>query len=209
MIKKIVFDLDNTLLDLKDEYIFALKNTLNKFGYNYSEKTIQKIDKVLDDYEKYNRKLSKSILLDYINHNCNTTFSSDFVEFLIKEQAKCFEKFEGEKLDTIKYLSSKYELICITNWFTDTQRKRLENAGISKYFNKIFGGDKHELKPSLKAFDMIDNPKECIIVGDNIRYDILPALELGMQAILLTRKNVEPDSRYKMIRRLEELKEIL
>ena len=88
-------------------------------------------------------------------------------------------------------------------------KKRLENAGILKYFSIVSGGDEHELKPSLKAFDIVDNKSECVMIGDSIKNDIMPALKLGMKAILLTKKNEKKDLRYKQIRKLEDLKEML
>ena len=47
------------------------------------------------------------------------------------------------------------------------------------------------------------------MIGDSIRNDIEPALELGMKAILITNKNVRKDLRYRKIKKIEELKEIL
>ena len=107
------------------------------------------------------------------------------------------------------YLKSKYKLVVLSNWFTYTQKKRLENAGILKYFSKVSGGDERELKPSLKAFDIVDKKQECVMIGDSIRNDIEPALKCGMQAILLTNKNVKKNLRYRQIRKLEDLKEML
>ena len=209
MIKKIIFDLDNTLIDWKDEYIFALKNVIKNLSLDYDDNKIKEIDTALTDYETHFITYTKENFLKFLNERCNINLPKKFVDMLIEEQGKCFEIYEKEKLDTIKYLSTKYELICLSNWFTYTQVKRLKGAGISKYFSIITGGDEHELKPSIKAFDIIDNPSECIMIGDNIKNDILPALELGMQAILITKKEVKSDPRYKIIRNLEELKEML
>jgi len=209
MIKKIVFDLDNTLIEWKDEYIFALSNVIKSLNLDYDDKKIKEIGDTLEEYEKYHTRYVKQDFLDYINSNCNINLPISFVDRLIIEQGKCFEEYGEEKLDVIKYLSEKYELICLSNWFTYTQIKRLEGAKIAKYFTLITGGDEHYLKPSLKAFDIIDNPSECVMIGDSIKHDILPALKLGMKAILITKKDIKEDSRYKIIRNLEELKEIL
>ena len=47
------------------------------------------------------------------------------------------------------------------------------------------------------------------MIGDSLKNDILPALELGMQAIHLTKDNTKKDLRYRQIRKLEDLKEML
>lgn len=209
MIKKLIFDLDNTLIMWEDKYIFALENVIKRLNLNYDEDKIKSIDSNIVSYEKYHEKYDKKIFLKYINKKCNINLPYKFVDMLIEEQGKCFKKFTKEYIDLFEYLKSKYELIIITNWFTETQKIRLKNAGILKYFSKVTGGDEHYLKPSLKAFDIIKNYEECVMIGDNIACDIEPALELGMQAILITKKNVKRDIRYKKISDLLELKEML
>ena len=78
-----------------------------------------------------------------------------------------------------------------------------------KYFTIVSGGDERVLKPSLKAFDIVDNKEECVMIGDSINKDILPAIKVGMQAILITKKDIEENKDYKQIRKLEYLKEML
>ena len=52
--------------------------------------------------------------------------------------SKLVRPLNNEVKNTLKYLSNKYELVVLTNWFTDCQQKRLEKAGILKYFKKVF-----------------------------------------------------------------------
>ena len=209
MIKKIIFDLDFTLMDWEDEYIFAITNTINKLNLNYSEEKIKELDYVLTTYEKENSIYDKEKFCNFLNERCKVNLPLEFVDILLEEQTKCYRKFTESEIETLEYLSNKYELYVLTNWYTYTQRKRLENAGILKYFKKVSGGDERELKPSLKAFDIVDNKEECVMIGDSIKHDIEPALKLGMQAILITKNNVKKDLRYKQIRKLEDLKEML
>ena len=209
MIKKIIFDLDFTLMDWEDEYIFAITNAINKLNLDYSEEKIKELDYVLTTYEKENSIYDKEKFCNFLNERCKVNLPLEFVDILLEEQTKCYRKFTESEIETLEYLSNKYELYVLTNWYTYTQRKRLENAGILKYFKKVSGGDERELKPSLKAFDIVDNKEECVMIGDSIKHDIEPALKLGMQAILITKNNVKKDLRYKQIRKLEDLKEML
>ena len=209
MIKTIIFDLDFTLMDWEDEYIFAITNVINKLNLGYSKEKIKEIDDVLATYEKEYTMYENDKFCEFLNKKCNVNLPLEFVDMLLEEQTKCYREFTKSEIDTLEYLSNKYELIVLSNWFTYTQKKRLENAGILKYFTKVSGGDERELKPSLKAFDIVDKKKECVMIGDSINNDILPALELGMQAILITKKNVKKDLRYRQIRKIEDLKEML
>ena len=111
--------------------------------------------------------------------------------------------------ETIKYLSSKYDLYVISNWFTETQKKRLENVGIAKYFKKIIGGDENYFKPDVRCFDIIlkdYKAEDCLYVGDKLEIDIKPALSIGMNAIWKT--DIET-SEYKTIKDINELKNVL
>ena len=209
MIKTVIFDLDNTLMDWEDKYIFAINNVINKLNLGYSKEKIKEIDDMLVTYEKEFQIYENKKFCEFLNERCNVNLPIEFVDMLLEEQTKCYRKFTESEIDTLEYLSSKYELIILSNWFTYTQKKRLENAGILKYFSKVSGGDERELKPSLKAFDIVDNKEECVMIGDSINNDILPAIECGMQAILITKKNVKKDLRYKQIRKIEDLKEML
>ena len=209
MIKKVIFDLDFTLMDWEDEYIFAITNAVNKLNLGYSEEKIKELDEVLTTYENEYPMYERKRFCDYLNEKCGTNLPYEFVDMLLEEQTKCYRQFTESEIDTLEYLSSKYELIVLSNWFTYTQIKRLENAEILKYFSKVSGGDERELKPSLKAFDIVDNKEECVMIGDSLKNDILPAIELGMQAIHLTKNNTKKDLRYRQIRKLEDLKEML
>ena len=59
MIKKVIFDLDFTLMDWEEEYIFAITNAVNKLNLGYSKEKIKELDDTLETYESchtmYNR----------------------------------------------------------------------------------------------------------------------------------------------------------
>lgn len=208
MIKRIIFDLDNTLIEWKSEYIFALEKTLKELNINYSKDKIKEIDGVIDSYDKYGFTCQKQEFLDYVNKECNTNFSIDFVDKLIIEQGKCYQKDE-KLVKLIEYLSKKYDLVLLSNWFTDTQKLRLKGVGIDKYFSIITGGDEHPLKPNLEAFDSVlkdYKPEECLMVGDSLIADIIPAKELGINTIWITK---ESSKEYKTIKEIYELEDIL
>ena len=208
MIKRIIFDLDNTLMLWKDEYIFALKNVLDELKVKYDQKELLKFDSAVVDYENHHYIYNKKDFVEFVNNYCDSNLPIDFVDKLIIEQGKCFE-YDNRLVDTIEYLSKKYDLIILSNWFTNTQKLRLKGACLLKYFTIVSGGDERPLKPNLEAFSEAVkgfNMSECLMVGDSLKNDIKPALELGMSAIWVTK---EKDSNYKTIESIYELKNIL
>ncbi len=206
--KVIIFDLDDTLIKWKDEYISFLKDVLLEMNYHFSDELINKINWCIDDNEKHHDILSKEELLDYINTNCNINLPIEFINKLVERHKEC--GYEAKELiDVIDYLSKKYDLYVITNYFTDTQKERLNRMGVLKYFKNVYGADINYIKPNKKAFNIIldkYNASDCISIGDSLNNDIIPALELGMNAIWKTNSK---SSEYKTFNELKELKEIL
>ena len=206
--KAIIFDLDNTLIDWKDEFIFPLKKLLLEIYPDITDEKVREIDNVIDASDSYLKELNKEIFLQEIIDRCNIKLPSDFLDKLLVYQEECFYE-DKELVETIKYLSSKYDLYVISNWFTNVQSKRLENVGLLTYFKKVIGADINFFKPDKRCFDVIlnmYNPEECMYIGDNLNLDIIPAIEVGMSAIWKTKQKSD---KYKTIESIYELKNIL
>ena len=77
MIKKLIFDLDNTLIIWKDEYSLELKYLLEEYKIDICYK---KVDKIIDDLEYKHDTISKEILLNDINNNLNLNLDISFIE---------------------------------------------------------------------------------------------------------------------------------
>ena len=74
MIKKLIFDLDDTLIMWKDEYVNALKQTLKQHNINEDE---DYINNLIDNYEEHFNKYNKETLLNYINENIKSHVTLD------------------------------------------------------------------------------------------------------------------------------------
>ena len=206
--KAIIFDLDNTLIIWKDEFIMALKKVINEMNLNYSEELIKKIDNAINESEKYYEKLNKEDFLNFINNTCNTNLTMEFVDRLEIEQGNLYYE-DKEAVKTIEYLSKKYDLFVVTNWFTKTQSKRLEGMGILKFFKKVYGADINYYKPQKCVFDCILKDYKacnCISIGDSLENDVKLPISLGMDAIWKTNEDVK---NYKTIKNISDLMNIL
>lgn len=212
MIKRIVFDLDNTLIMWKDEYYNTLSETLNYFNISYNENIKNKLIKAVDDYESLYNTFDYKSMNDLMEQYSNIDLPYNFVEQWTKylEYAVPIEKDE-ELIETLEYLSDKYELVVLTNWFTKQQRNRLKNYGILKYFKDVIGTDIIKNKPNKDAYIKacgLYSLNECIMVGDSLENDVKGALNIGMQAILFDYKNTCKGN-YKIINKISDLKYIL
>ncbi|MDD3453204.1 MAG: HAD family hydrolase [Bacilli bacterium] len=209
MIKKIIFDLDNTLIMWKNEYWNSLNETLNELNLEYDCNTIEKLKEAVNNYElvydKYDKILLKQIMEKYINY----ILPDNFVDtWLIHLEKCCPKKVADNIIETLDYLSKKYELVVLTNWFTKPQIERLKNAKILNYFNEVIGTDKNNIlnKPNEISYISSCYPhqfNECLMIGDNEINDFLKPQELGMKAILYDYQN-----KYEYINKIQNIKQL-
>lgn len=207
--KKIIFDLDNTLLFISDEWIDAYNFFIDKYNLNVSAKELYS---TIGTIEKNNPDIyiTKQFFIDYINDKLSLDFDEQKCDELLEIYAKIPLKNIEVVGNILAYLSNKYELIAYTNWFTDNQILRLKINKIDNYFSKVLGWDILPVKPSMKGLREIvgNNINNYIFIGDNIDMDIKLPVSIGIETIFYNRKGIFQDE-YKEIRNIDELKGIL
>ena len=207
MIKKIIFDIDNTLIDFPD-YIDGYQSVLDKYHVNKKAIDLYNAIGVYEECGKY-QLYNKEELLKVINHELNTNLDNNFLDDYFNMYNKLITPVSDSVKDTLEYLSKKYELVTLSNWFTFSQKSRLKIAGIDKYFSNIYGTDIVPMKPKKEAFISVIGDKkieECLMVGDNIAMDIEVPYKMGMNVYYLSKGK---DSIYQSIEKIEDLKEML
>ena len=210
MIKKIIFDLDNTLLFLSDEWKEVYKSFIDKYNLNISGNDLFSC---IGNFEKSTKNIivSPKELCIFVNNDLSTNFTEEmFLELL-----DMYDKVKLLNIDIIyevlNFLSKKYELIAYTNWFTDNQIKRLKKYDLDKFFSKVYGWDILPKKPSkvgLKKIIKNDDINDYVFIGDSIELDLEIPNSIGMETIFYNRKRIKQD-KYKEIYDIKELKNIL
>lgn len=212
MIKRLIFDVDNTLIPWEDKYWNTLNETLIYFEIEPKEELVNKLIEAVDNYEleynTYNLITMKNIMEKY----AGIKLPNNFVYKWTINLRKCTpDKFDDKLIDTLEYLKSKYDLVVLTNWFTTQQAARLKRYGILKYFVKVYGTDNMLNKPNKETFIqacMPYKPEECIFIGDSYNVDIKGSINAGLKAIYLTNKNEKKDNCI-VINSIYELKDLL
>lgn len=204
MIKRIIFDIDNTLLDTYKDCIDTYKKYIEYNKLNINAKDIYDI---FEEYEVSNGNyikedlsifLSKKIKVDKIDINNLLDLYSNHSTLI-----------NNNTINILEYLSKKYEIVALTNWYKDIQYKRLEKVGINNYFKEIYGIEDAK-KPNPEAFKKaIGNNlyNECVMIGDSLKSDIEVPKELGMKTIYYN-KNCKNNNENE-INNLNELLNIL
>ena len=206
MIKRLIFDVDNTIIEWKDRYLDAIKETVEeyKLDVDYLE-----INNLIEEYEKYYNRFEEDNLIELINKKMNIKVDKEFIEKWFERLAKLTES-DVKIGETIRYLSKKYELVILSNWFKENQKERLKRANLLQYFKEVYCGD-NILKPNEEAFKIAMNGRkaeECIMIGDNYKIDIEPSLSLEMKTIMITSKAIKEKDLI-CIKNVNELRKIL
>lgn len=211
MIKRIIFDLDNTLIEWKEEYWDSIEKALIRSNIRYTKNDAEKIKEAVDNYEMEYNIYKKESMLECMKKYSNLNLKIEFIDNWIDELSKCApEKLDEEIIDTLEYLYNKYELVVLTNWFKVSQINRMNKVNITKYFKEIYTPEEFLNKPNKEAFLIASENKidECIMVGDSLKTDVNGALNVGMKAIYINKEGKE-NKDYITLKKINELKEIM
>ena len=208
MIKRLIFDIDNTLLDTNKDCIDAYKKYFIDRGIDLDGSVLYSIMDIYEeqnkiysmdkDKENSNYKFNFNILdiSKFIKNNLSIEFDVD--DF--KKLQELYSKYATLKDDMISEvldkLSKDYDIVALTKWYIEPQKNRLNNAGILKYFNEIYGFENAGIKPSIKTFLTATgnyNVDECVVIGDSISNDIIIPKELGIKTIYVNYNKKETD----------------
>lgn len=212
MIKRIIFDLDRTLIPWLDEWDSCVEKTYNYFNIPYEEDEFSRFHQVMLDYEKHHKKFDMKEMSKYFRNNLNKEIPDLFVEKWTSYLGECVPKKDRKLIELLEYLSNKYSLVVATNWFYDQQVSKLKKYGIYKYFDFVLTADKYYKKPYKEMFEIACegcNKDEVIMVGDTFKTDIKSAMDFGLYSYYLTKTDPRKGKKFKRIKEIYELKEYL
>lgn len=211
--KRLILDLDDTLIDWKENYWDCVNRALDCLHIPYDANWLQNFSQAIAKYETECDYYNMEEMLQYINEGTKSNLSMEFMEKWQDNLAEAVpEKLPIEIKETLEYLSQKYDLVVLSNWFSFSQINRLKNTGILQYFSHVYCAENFKMKPNPEAFYVAKgeyNIEDCIMIGDDLKMDIEGAIKVGMKAIFYNKKNSDTILNCQMIYRFEELKDIL
>jgi len=192
MPKTIAFDADDTLW-INEPYFRATENKVAQLlsKYQSEEKTHQELYRIItQNISIYGYGVKSCILsiLEYVTMVSNNIKPSVYQEIIALGKQMLQEPVTliPEVKETLETLSSKYNLMVFTKGDLLDQECKLEKSGLSTYFTHIeIMSDKntesyHQALTKLKI-----NPKDFLMIGNSLKSDILPVLEIGAEAVYI------------------------
>ena len=121
--------------------------------------------------------------LELSNYNISTKTIESILNIGKDMLNKPVELLEGVE-EVLKVLSKKYRLILATKGDLLDQEQKLEKSGLTDYFHHIeVLSDKKEANYS-KLLNHLDiNPSEFLMIGNSLKSDILPLVNIKAHAI--------------------------
>lgn len=224
MIKSILFDLDDTILDFKKSERLALTKALARFG-------VEADDYIVSQYSKYNisqwKRLEKGeitrqqvkvnrfrLLFDELGLDLSPQQVTE-----VYEENLCYEyHFVENALSVIQSLYGKYDLYLVSNGAKRVQEQRLKGTDLARYFKGIFiSEDVGYEKPSREFFSACFSAipdldkSQTVIIGDSLSSDITGGKNAGIKTIWFNPDNVKnntpitPDYEIKSLLEIENL----
>lgn len=207
MIKYVLLDIDDTLLDFGKAEAAAIKKTFERIG-------IPATDEVIARYSEINNAQWSALERGELTRQqvLVRRFDILFEELGIKgvpsEMAQASYEyllgighyFIDGAVELLEALKDKYELYIVSNGTACVQDSRLASAGIAPYFKDIFiseriGADKPSREFFDRAFSRIEGfeREKAIIVGDRLSSDILGGINAGITTCWFNPKRLPPD----------------
>lgn len=205
MIKDVLFDLDDTLLDFRSAERAALRETLERFG-------VPATPAALDRYHEINREQWR--LLER-GERTRPQIKVERYRLLFAElgvsappdaATAYYETRLAGRSDTIpgarellESLRGRYRLYVFSNGTGYVQRSRVRAAGLAAYFEDMFiseelGATKPDIAYFERAFARIPGfrRENAVMVGDSLTSDIAGAAGAGLAAVWYNPEGLPP-----------------
>lgn len=221
MIKIVLIDIDNTLLDFNKCASFSMRKAFEDVGLKIPYNLEAEFHKVNNELWLGIEKgtVTKDELhknrWNMILRNIGVEYDGEILENIFRKYLDGSHETVDGAVEIVRYLSLKYRIYAASNAFYSQQTNRLKMAGMSEYIKGIFVSEKIGFeKPSKeyfdKCFELLKNPPrdEVIIIGDSLGADIIGGANYGIKTCWFNPNGDKEPQNCKIDYNVKSLKEI-
>ncbi len=224
-IKAILFDIggpiDSEILNDKLLKLHFIEE-FSKYNITINDHEIENcLERLITNFDK---NIYSSLCENFSNNNEHiqkSVYNNILLRSKERDLIRKAPEISDEVIGVLKQLSKDYKLGVVANQTLDAL-KLLKNTGINKYFDNFevsdsIGLEKPDKRIFLYVMDILKvSAEECIMIGDRIDNDIIPANQLNIFSVRIKTgrfsyqnpRNVSEKPKYE-INNLLELKNIL
>ena len=217
MIKVIIFDLDNTLIDfmrMKKTSCEAAMDAMIKAGFKIEKEEGMKI--LYNLYSRHGWEYQKifQIFLKKVSGRIDYGIMASGIVAYRHVKEGLLYPFPNV-IPTLKELKKKYKLIILSDAPRIQAWIRLVAMGLQEMFDYVITFDdtktmKSNPKPFLFALKKLKlRPEECLMVGDSLKKDIATSKKLGFRTVFAKYGGNSEKSRVKPDYVINNIKELL
>ena len=193
MIKAIIFDLDNTLIDRQKAFKEMLER---KFHILFDDEEL--IQKMINDILKWDNNGTVEridVFKKWAEVYHITKISPEQLDKEWSNESGSVAFLFDDVRDTLKELKKKYKIAVLTNGNASSQRRKLNTINIYDLLDYSLVSSEYGVrKPDKQIFEytaiQLDlKTEECSYVGDNYKIDILGSRNAGMLPVFISRNN--------------------
>jgi putative hydrolase of the HAD superfamily len=217
MIKAIIFDLDNTLIDfmkMKRLSCEAAMDAMISAGLKIEkEKGLKIMFHLYSQYGFEYQKIFQVFLKKVLGRLDYGIMASGIVAYRRVKEGLLYPY--PKVIPTLNQLKKKYRLAILSDAPKIQAWIRLAAMGIQDKFDMVITFDETKSKkPSLKPFLYILKklrlrPEECIMIGDSLKRDVAPAKRLGFKTVFAKYGEDKEKARVKPDYVINDIKELL
>ena len=228
MIKYLLIDLDDTILDFHKAERIGLENTLRHYGVEPTDETVALYKEInqahwqaLEKGEMTRKQVNEGRFVTLFRHLGREVDGAECAAYYLSQLALTHDYLPGAEA-AIAELSKKYRLFIASNGNSSVQYPRLAASGLNDDVEKAFISEAlGENKPSKAYFDLCFaqipgfDPAKAMMVGDSLSSDIQGGINAGIPTCWVNpsrKKNtssIKPDYEIESLAQLDAILEKL
>ena len=206
MIRYVLFDVDDTLLDFGKAEAAAIRKTFERICIPVTDELIRRYSEInAQQWSRFEKgEITREKLLterfDILFSELGINVPSEMAQASYEYLLGIGHYFVDGAEELLEALKDKYELYIVSNGNASVQDRRLKSAGIIPYFKDIFISERVGFnKPSAEFFEACFEripgfeKDKAVIVGDRLSSDILGGINAGVKTCWFNPRGDAPD----------------
>ena len=206
MIRYVLFDVDDTLLDFGKAEAAAIRKTFERIGIPVTDELIRRYSEInAQQWSRFEKgEITREKLLterfDILFSELGINVPSEMAQASYEYLLGIGHYFVDGAEELLEALKDKYELYIVSNGNASVQDRRLKSAGIIPYVKDIFISERVGFNnPSAEFFEACFEhipgfeKDKAVIVGDRLSSDILGGINAGVKTCWFNPRGDAPD----------------